>query len=57
MTAYALGPLLLIWINSLNPGKFEWNFSYVIFKRILVIDDAGIPCETALLFTFPWLNI
>ena len=23
-------------INSLAPGKFEWNFRYVIFKRILV---------------------
>ena len=24
--------------NSLAPGKFEWNFKYVIFKRILMID-------------------
>ena len=23
--------------NSLAPGKFEWNFRYVIFKRILVV--------------------
>ena len=23
--------------NSLAPGKFEWNFKCVIFKRILVI--------------------
>ena len=26
------------YVNSLAPGKFEWNFSYVIFKHILVID-------------------
>ena len=25
-------------INSLAPGKFEWNFRHVIFKQILVID-------------------
>ena len=34
--------------NSLAPGKFEWNFSHVIFKQILVIDDWGISCEIAL---------
>ena len=28
--------------NSLALGKFEWNFGYVIFKRILVIDGWGI---------------
>ena len=32
-------------INSLTRGKFEWNFIYVIFKRILVIDGWGISCE------------
>ena len=37
-------------INSLAPGKFEWNFKHVIFKQILVIDDWGISCEIAL----PW---
>ena len=25
-------------INSLAPGKFEWNFRHVISKQILVID-------------------
>ena len=25
-------------INSLAPGKFEWNFRHVIFKQIWVID-------------------
>ena len=36
-------------LNSLAPGKFEWNFRYVIFKWILVIDGWGISCEIALL--------
>ena len=31
-------------ISSLTPGKFEWNFRHVIFKRILVIDSWGISC-------------
>ena len=35
-------------LNSLAPGKFEWNFRHVIFKQILVIDDWGISCEIAL---------
>ena len=26
------------WIDSLAPGKFKWNFRYVIFKLIIVID-------------------
>ena len=38
------------WVNSLAPGKFEWNFRYVIFKRILVIDGWGISCEIALIW-------
>ena len=25
-------------LNSLAPGKFEWDFTHVIFKQILVID-------------------
>ena len=36
--------------NSLAPGKFQWNFIYVIFKRILVIDDWGIYREIALIW-------
>ena len=35
-------------VNSLAPGKFEWDFRHVIFKQILVIDDWGISCEIAL---------
>ena len=34
-------------INSLAPGKFEWNFRLVIFKQIFVIDGWGISCEIA----------
>ena len=35
-------------VDSLVPGKFEWNFRHVIFKQILVIDDWGISCEITL---------
>ena len=38
----------MVSVNSLAPGKFEWNFRHVIFKQILVIDDLGISCEIAL---------
>ena len=37
-------------VNSLFHGKFEWNFRYVIFKQILVIDGWGISCEIALIW-------
>ena len=37
-------------VNSLAPGKFEWNFKYVIFKRILVIDGWRISCEIVLIW-------
>ena len=40
-------------LNSLAPGKFEWNFRHVIFKQILVIDDWGISCEIALI----WMSL
>ena len=40
-------------INSLAPGKFEWNFRHVIFKQILVIDGWGIACEIALI----WISL
>ena len=36
-------------INSLVHGRFEWNFWYVIFKQILVIDGWGISREIALI--------
>ena len=38
------------YINSLAPGKFEWNFWHVIFKRIIVIAGWGISCEIALIW-------
>ena len=40
-------------INSLAPGKFEWNFRYVTFKRILVTDGWGISFEIALI----WMSL
>ena len=40
-------------INSLAPGKFEWNFGYMIFKQILVIEGWGICCEIALI----WMSL
>ena len=40
-------------INSLAPGKFEWNFRHVIFKQIWVIDGWGISCEIALI----WMSL
>ena len=39
--------------NSLAPVKFEWNFRYVNFKRILVIDGWGISYEIALI----WMSL
>ena len=36
-------------LNSLTPGKFAWNFRYVIFKWILVVDGWGISCKIALI--------
>ena len=35
-------------VNSLVPGRFEFNFRQVIFKLILVVDACGISCETVL---------
>ena len=37
-------------VNSLALEKIEWNFRYVIFKRILVIDGSGISCEIAVIW-------
>ena len=34
-------------------GKFEWNFRYVIFQQILVIDGWGISREIALI----WMSL
>ena len=35
-------------INSLGSGKFIWNFGYLIFQIISVIDGWVISCELAL---------
>ena len=34
-------------VNSLAPGRFEWNYKYVIPKLILVIGGLVIPGEIA----------
>ena len=39
----------VIVISILASGRFEWNFRYVIFKRILVTDGWGISCEIVLI--------
>ena len=39
---------LLNSFNSLSPGKFEWNFGYLILQIISVIDGWVISCELAL---------
>ena len=39
--------------NSLVPGKFKWNFRYLIFKRIFVFGGWGISCEIALI----WMSL
>ena len=42
-----------LFLNSLAPGKFEWNFRYVTFKWILAIDGCGIYLEVALI----WMSL
>ena len=43
-------------INSLAPGKFQWNFRYLIFQIISVIDGWVISCELALRWMSPDLT-
>ena len=43
----------IIFINSLAPGKFKWNFRQVIFKMNSVIDGWGISCE----FPLTWMSL
>ena len=40
-------------INSLAPGRFDWNFRRALFKQILVIDGWGISCEIGLI----WMSL
>ena len=39
--------------RTLAPGKFEWNFRYLIFQKISVLDGWGISCELA----FKWMSV
>ena len=47
------GQWATVFVNSLAPGKFAWNFRKVIFKQILAIDGWGISCEIALI----WMSL
>ena len=47
------GQWATVYVNSLAPGKFAWNFRKVIFKQILAIDGWGISCEIALI----WMSL
>ena len=40
-------------LNSLAPGRFEWNLRHVIFKWILVTGGWGMSCEIALI----WMSL
>ena len=42
--------------NSLAPGNFEWNFRYVIFQGILMIDGWGISSEISPNINVSWLH-
>ena len=44
---------MITFFNSLAPGKFEWNFRYVIFKWILMINGWDTSCDIALL----WMSL
>ena len=44
---------IVIFVNLLAPGIFEWNFRHVIFKQILVIDGWDISCDIFLI----WLSL
>ena len=46
--SYSRPSISLYFFNSLAPGKFEWNFRYLIFQIISVIDGWVITCELAL---------
>ena len=35
-------------VNSMAPGRFEWNFEWVVFKLILMNEGLCISCEIAL---------
>ena len=40
-------------VNSLAPGRFQFNFRYIIFKLTLVNGGLGISCEIALI----WMSL
>ena len=50
---YILREISHSWVDSLVPGKVEWNFRHVIFKQIVVSGGWGIACEIALI----WMSL
>ena len=50
---YSSFPSLSWYLNSLAPGKFEWNFRHLIFKQILVTAGWGISREIAMI----WMSL
>ena len=48
--------VILSFVNSLGPGRSEWNFRYVICKLISVIDGWGSFGEIALRWTSLYLG-
>ena len=41
------------WVNSLAPGRFQWNFTWIIVQLILVTDGLSISFEIVLL----WMSL
>ena len=56
MCPWRIRPVAPFDFNALDPGKFEWNFRYVIFEQIFMIDGWGISCEIALIMNVTKLN-
>ena len=42
-----------VWIDSLAPGKFEWNCRYIVFKLILVNKSWSISSA----IEFRWMSL
>ena len=48
VNSHGILPIFFGLLNSLAPGRFEWNFRYIIFKLISVTDGWCISCKIAL---------
>ena len=54
MTLYHAG---LILINSLAPEKFEWNFRYVIFKWIFMVEASLVKLSNMDITGLHWWSV